>query len=290
LVEKQATRIKGASTFIWSPLMQHRIGFIGLGNIGKPMAENLLRAGNRVTVHDVRSEALDGLEDVGARRAESAREVAVHSDLISIAVLDDAQLKTVVLGHDGLLAGAAPGTVLLVHSTVSPDVCRMLAARCEPAGVRLVDAPVSGAESGAIAGTLTLLVGGAEADVDRCRDVFSIIGERMFHLGEVGAGQVAKICNNLMFTVNLRAALEALRLAEAAGLNEKILREITSASTANSWALANIDAMRDLLDTQRQSREPVAIGNKDLSLAADLGRSLGVDTPIAAFVSSHNQD
>ena len=270
--------------------MQHRIGFIGLGNIGKPMAENLLRAGNRVTVHDVRSEALDGLEEAGARRAESAREVAVHSDLISIAVLDDAQLETVVLGHDGLLAGAAPGTVLLVHSTVSPDVCRMLAARCEPAGVRLVDAPVSGAESGAIAGTLTLLVGGAEEDVDRCRDVFNIIGERMFHLGEVGAGQVAKICNNLMFTVNLRAALEALRLAEAAGLNENILREITSGSTANSWALANIDAMRDLLDTQRQSREPVAIGNKDLSLAADLGRSLGVDTPIAAFVSSHNQD
>ena len=247
--------------------MQHRIGFIGLGNIGKPMAENLLRAGNRVTVHDVRSEALDWLEEAGARRAESAREVAVHSDLISIAVLDDAQLETVVLGHDGLLA-----------------------ARCEPTGVRLVDAPVSGAESGAIAGTLTLLVGGAEEDVDRCRDVFNIIGERMFHLGEVGAGQVAKICNNLMFTVNLRAALEALRLAEAAGLNENILREITSGSTANSWALANIDAMRDLLDTQRQSREPVAIGNKDLSLAADLGRSLGVDTPIAAFVSSHNQD
>ena len=166
----------------------------------------------------------------------------------------------------------------------------MLAAECEPAGVRLVDAPVSGAESGAIAGTLTLLVGGAEEDVDRCRDVFNIIGERMFHLGEVGAGQVAKICNNLMFTVNLRAALEALRLAEAAGLNENILREITSGSTANSWALTNIDAMRDLLDTQRQSREPVAIGNKDLSLAADLGRSLGIDTPIAAFVSSNNQD
>ena len=109
--------------------MQHRIGFIGLGNIGKPMAENLLRAGHRVTVHDVRREALDGLEDVGARRAESAREVAVHSDLISIAVLDDAQLETVVLGHDGLLAGAAPGTVLLVHSTVSPDVCG-----CSPPG------------------------------------------------------------------------------------------------------------------------------------------------------------
>lgn len=265
--------------------MEQRIGFIGLGNIGKPMAVNLLRAGGRLTVHDLRREVLDEVAKLGARVAASAREVAAQSDLIAVAVLDDAQLEAVVLGRDGVLAGAAPGAVLLIHSTVSPQVCRKLAAQCEQAGVRLVDAPVSGAESGAIAGTLTLLVGGDADDVGACRDVFDVIGERVFHLGGVGAGQVAKICNNLIFTVNLRTAFEALRLADAAGLDQKVFREITSASTAQSWTLDNIDAMREMIVHQRQSRDPIAIGNKDLSLAADLGQSLGIKTPIAAFVS-----
>lgn len=269
--------------------MQHRIGFIGLGNIGKPMATNLLHAGYRVTVHDLRREVLGGLESLGAVTAESACEVAAQSDLIAIAVVDDAQLEAVVLGQDGVLAGAAPGAILLVHSTVSPGICHALAGQCEQAGVRLIDAPVSGAETGAIAGTLTLLVGGAAEDVDSCRDVFDIVGERVFHLGGVGSGQVAKICNNLMFTVNLRAAFEALRLADAAGLDTGVLREIASGSTANSWALTNINAMHELLENRRQSREPIAIGNKDLSLAHDLGRSIGVDTPIAAFVSELHQ-
>ncbi len=265
--------------------MQQRIGFIGLGNIGKPMATNLLHAGYRVTVHDIRREALEGLESLGAGVADSAREVAAQSDLIAIAVLDDTQLEGVVLGDDGVLAGAVPGSVLLVHSTVSPEVCRKLAVQCAQAAVRLIDAPISGAASGAVAGSLTLLVGGEARDVDTCRDVFDVIGERVFHLGGVGAGQIAKICNNLMFTVNLRTAFEALRLAEAAGLDKNILREISSASTANSWALSNIDAMLEMMETQQQSRDPLAVGNKDLSLAADLGRSLGVDTPIAEFVS-----
>ena len=268
--------------------MEHRIGFIGLGNIGKPMAVNLLRAGYSVTVYDLRHEVLNGLEQLGAQIAASAREVGALSDIIEIAVLDDAQLETVVLGRDdddGVLAGAAPGAILLIHSTVSPDTCRDIAAQADRVAVRVVDAPVSGAEAGAIAGTLTLLVGGNADDVEPCRAVFNVIGERVFHLGGIGAGQVGKICNNLMFTVNLRTAFEALRLANAAGIDEKLMREITSGSTANSWSLENIDAMREMMRNRRQSRDSIAIGNKDLSLAADLGRSLGIDTPIAAFVS-----
>ncbi len=268
--------------------MEQRIGFIGLGNIGKPMAANLLRAGYSVTVHDLRREVLDGLEELGAIIAGSAREVGALSDIIEIAVIDDAQLQAVALGEDdddGLLTGAAPGAVVVIHSTVSPDTCRAIAAQADRVAVRVVDAPVSGAEAGAIAGTLTLLVGGDADDVDACRGVFDIIGERVFHLGGIGAGQVAKICNNLMFTVNLRAAFEALRLANAAGIDEKLMREITAGSTANSWSLEHIDAMREMMLNRRQSRDSIAIGNKDLSLAAGLGQSLGVDTPIAAFVS-----
>ena len=265
--------------------MEHRIGFIGLGNIGKPMAVNLLRAGYSVTVHDLRREVLDGLEKLGAKIAGSAREVGAASDIVEIAVIDDAQLQTVALGDDGALAGTAPGAILLIHSTVSPETCRAIAAQADRVAVRVVDAPVSGAEAGAIAGTLTLLVGGDADDVEACRSVFDIIGERVFHLGGIGTGQVAKICNNLMFTVNLRAALEALRLADAAGIDEKLMREITAGSTANSWSLEHIDAMREMMINRHQSRDSIAIGNKDLSLAAGLGQSLDVDTPIAAFVS-----
>ena len=266
--------------------MQQRIGFIGLGNIGKPMAVNLLRRGYRMAVHDARPEALAGLKRLGAKIATSVREVATQSNLIAIAVVDDAQLEAVMLGEDGVLEAAAPGTIVAVHSTVSPDVCRSLGERCAQRGVRLVDAPVSGAESGAIAGTLTLLVGGAERDVDACREVFYVVGYRVFHLGPIGAGQVAKICNNLMFTVNLRAAFEALRLANAAGLDAALFREIAAGSTASSWALTNIEAMQELVDSRRQSRDPVDIGNKDLLLAASLGESLDIDTPIAAFISA----
>ncbi len=268
--------------------MEHRIGFIGLGNIGKPMAVNLLRAGYSVTVHDLRREVLDGLEKLGAKTADSAHEVGAASDIIEIAVVDDAQLQAVMMGRDddsGVLARAAPGAVVVIHSTVSPDTCREVAALADRVAVRVIDAPVSGAEAGAIAGTLTLLVGGDADDISACRGVCDVIGERVFHLGGIGTGQVAKICNNLMFTVNLRAALEALRLAAAAGIDEKLMREITAGSTANSWSLEHIDAMREMMTNRRQSRDSIAIGNKDLSLAAGLGQSLDVDTPIAAFVS-----
>lgn len=264
--------------------MQQQIGFIGLGNIGKPMAINLLRAGFRVAAFDVREEALHGLSDLGATISTSPRDAAVDSELVAIAVVDENELESVVLGTDGALAGAAPGTIVVVHSTVSPDSCRRLAARCAEQDVRIVDAPVSGAESAAKAGTLTLLVGGDPTDVDGCRELFYTVGYRVFHLGDVGAGQVAKLCNNLMFTVNLRAALEALALASAAGLDERILREIAAGTTAQSWALAHIDAMRELIDYERQSRAAVDIGNKDLVLADELAGSLGIDTPIAAFV------
>lgn len=269
--------------------MKQRIGYIGLGNIGKPMAVNLLRAGYHVTAHDLRPERLAGLEDLGARIGDSALAVAEQSDLVAIAVVDDEQLEQTMLGDDGVLAGAAPGTVVAVHSTVSPDVCRKLAERCRRRDVRLVDAPVSGAEAGAVAGSLTLLVGGEERDVDACREVFYIVGYRVFHLGPVGAGQVAKICNNLMFTVNLRTALEALQLADAAGLDEHYLREIASVSTAASWALEHIEEMRRLIVADTQSRRAFEIGNKDLALAAELGKSLEIDTPIAEIVGALQQ-
>ncbi len=260
-----------------------RVGFIGLGNIGKPMAVNLVRAGFDVTVYDVRTESLRDVGALGAIVVHSSREVAERSDVVSIAVLDDAQVEAVILGQgedDGLLAALKPGSIIVVHSTVSPQICQSLATRVEQKGVRFLDAPVSGAERGASDGTLTLLVGGSAADIDRCRPLFDVIGDQVFHLGKVGAGQAAKLCNNVMFTINLLIAEEALGLARAAGIDENQMLEIVRASTGNSWVIQNLHDMRDLILNPRQSVSASELGLKDLSLALEFGQNLDATLPL----------
>ena len=260
-----------------------RVGFIGLGNIGKPMAVNLVRAGFDVTIYDVRAESLRDVEALGAIVVHSSREVAERSDVVSIAVLDDAQVESVILGQgedDGLLAGLKPGSIIVVHSTVSPQVCISLAVRAEQKGVRFLDAPVSGAERGASDGTLTLLVGGRAADIDRCRPLFNVIGDQVFHLGKIGAGQAAKLCNNVMFTVNLLIAEEALSLARAAGIDENQMLEIVRVSTGNSWVIQNLHDLRDLILNPRQSVPASELGLKDLSLALEFGQNLDATLPL----------
>lgn len=259
-----------------------RIGFIGLGNIGKPIAINLVRAGCDVTVYDVRAERLRDVEALGAIVAHSSREVAEHSDVVFVAVLDDGQVEAVILGQgddDGLLVGLKPGSIIVVHSTVSPQICQSLAVRAEEKGVWFVDAPVSGAERGATDGTLTLLAGGRTADIDRCRPLFDVIGDQVFHLGKVGAGQAAKLCNNVMFTINLLIVEEALSLARAAGIDENQMLEIARVSTGNSWVIQNLHDLRDLIVNPRQSVSASELGLKDLSLALKLGQSLGTALP-----------
>ncbi len=237
---------------------------------------NIMNAGLELTVFDVRRERLATFEALGAYCAADTLEVAQRADIICIAVIDDAQLHGVLCDPNGVLAGAKPGAIIVIHSTVSPETCQQLAKRCAEAGAALVDAPVSGAASGAKAGTLALLVGGEQEHVDECQPLFAAISDRVFHLGPVGTGQIAKICNNLMFTVNLRAALEALDIATSAGLNENDFRAICAGTTAQSWSLDNVDDMRELLNGSMQSRDAVEIGNKDLALASQLADAVGV--------------
>lgn len=260
-----------------------RVGFIGLGNIGKPMAVNLVRAGFGVTIYDVRADLLQDVEALGAFAVHSSREVAERSDVVSIAVLDDAQVEAVILGQgedEGLLAALEPGSIIVVHSTVSPQICQSLAIRAEQKGVRFLDAPVSGAERGASDGTLTLLVGGSAADIDRCHPLFDVIGDQVFHLGKVGSGQAAKLCNNVMFTINLLIAEEALGLARAAGIDENQMLEIVRASTGNSWVIQNLHDLRDLILNPRQSVPASELGLKDLSLALEFGQNLDATLPL----------
>lgn len=268
--------------------MDYRVGFVGLGNMGKGMAENLARAGLDLTVYDRRAEPLRDLEALGARAATSNRELGGRCALIGICVVNDRQVEEVVCGDgesdEGILAGAAPGTILIVHSTVHPDTCRKLAKRAAEREVFLIDAAVSGAEARSKEGTLTLMVGGPEQAVESCRPYFGIVGDRVFHLGEVGRGQVAKLCNNLMSIVNLATVEEALQLADAAGIDEKQMIEIASVSTGESWALHGYGPMRDLLRSRGISSGIALIAGKDVRLAVEMAKGIGVETPIAEFV------
>jgi len=267
--------------------MVRRVGFVGLGNMGAPMARNLAKAGFELTVYDVRPEPAAELAALGAHVARTTREVGERSEIVSCVVVDGAQVERVFLGtgaDDGVLAGASPNSIFLVHSTVSPLTCRKLAEAARAKGVHVVDAAVSGAESRSEAGTLSVMAGGDAEVVERCRPVFDVIGEHVFHVGGLGQGLAAKLCNNLILLATLHALEEAIRIASAAGVDEKTMIEIASTSTGDSWAVRNFFATREMMQRHPQGPQGARqIGVKDLSLAAKLGHDLGLEVPVADF-------
>jgi 3-hydroxyisobutyrate dehydrogenase-like beta-hydroxyacid dehydrogenase len=194
--------------------MKERIGFIGLGYMGKPMAENLVRAGFEVTVHDLKPELVDDLVALGAKSAATPRAVAEQSDIIASVVMNNRQTLDVFLEGEGtgVLAGTNPGSLIVIHSTVSPELCQQVADAAAIKGVGVIDAAVSGAAAKSKAGTLTIMVGGDKALVARCQPLFDVLGEHVFHMGGLGMGQAAKICNNLVSLVNVHVIEEAIRL------------------------------------------------------------------------------
>lgn len=268
-------------------MAQERVGFIGLGNMGKPMAVNLVRAGFPVTVLDLDPAPVAELEALGAQRAETPRQVAEASDIICSVVMNDRQTLEVMLpgSGDGVLAGAAPGSLIVLHSTISVGTCRAVEEAAAEHHVRVIDAAVSGAAERSEAGTLSLMIGGDEADVARARPLFEVVGSELFHLGALGMGQAAKQCNNLMSLLNIHVVEEALRLAQALGIDEAKMREVAEASTGDSWALRNIDQMRGISGLHGDPVLGMArFGRKDLSLACKLAASIEQPVPIADFV------
>lgn len=268
--------------------MDKKIGFIGLGNMGEPMATNIARAGFDLTVYDVRPEPLRALEKLGAKVARSTQEVGERCDIIETIVVNDAQVEEVILGKDGggALAGARPGSVIVIHSTIHPKTCQRIAALARDKRVEVLDAAVSGAESGARAGTLTLMVGGDPALLEVCRPVFDVIGKNIFHMGDVGMGEVAKLANNLMAIVNMQSTREGLRLARLAGIDEQKMLEVVKASTGNSWAVQSWEAMQQVAQHYTTGPKGMAqVGYKDVSLAVTVGHDVGASLPVAALVS-----
>jgi 3-hydroxyisobutyrate dehydrogenase-like beta-hydroxyacid dehydrogenase len=265
------------------------IGFIGLGNIGRPMAARLVDWPGGLWVYDVDPAATADLEKDGAKVAASPRELAEHASHISVMVRDDDQVRAVLSGPDGILAGATPGCVVAVHSTIHPDTARQAAELAATSGVTLLDAPVSGGAVGARDGRLAILVGGDESGFAAARDVLDRMGDLVIHVGPVGAGTAAKLARNLLHFVAFTAATEAARLAEAAGIDLQTLGKVvrhTDAITGGPGAImwrdtvapvAPDDPWFAILDGVR------TLGEKDLALAVELGERLGVDTPLAAL-------
>jgi 3-hydroxyisobutyrate dehydrogenase-like beta-hydroxyacid dehydrogenase len=263
------------------------IGFIGLGQIGAPMATRLVNANAGLIVYDVRPEAVQPLVDAGASRAATIEEVARNADLICLMVRDDDQVAEVV----STIAAAkpTPGTIVAIHSTILADTAPALAAEYagQPSQLQILDAPVSGGFMGAQDGRLAVMVGGPREAFERCRQPFGHFADLVLHLGPVGAGTRAKLARNLLHFVSFTAAAEAQRLAEAAGLDLRKLAKVVRHSDAvtggagsimlrpTTAALTADDPLHDILAHVRD------LGEKDLTLALRLGAELGVDLPLA---------
>jgi len=219
-----------------APARVRRVGFIGLGNQGEPMARRLLEAGWPLTVWARRSEVTDAYGDGGATVAATPAEVGAACDLVEVCLLDDATVLEVVV-DGGVLDAMAPGSVLAIHSTVHPRTCLHLAELAARRGVRVLDAPVSGGGASATTGTLSVIVGGDDDVVEYCRPALATYAGRISHVGGIGAAQIAKLVNNALFTINLAIADEALRLGEELGVAAVELGPVLQASSGRSFGL-----------------------------------------------------
>ena len=262
-------------------------GMIGLGEMGQPMAMNLARTGFSPIVFDPRAEVVDEVVSAGAYSADCPADVAAQADVIGIVVRDENQTRDVLEGEGGLFHSGKQGVLIIIHSTIGPTACQRIAADAAKAGISLLDAPISGMRMRAETGTLTFLVGGEADDLERVRPGLNAMGERIFHLGSIGAGQVAKLANNLVSLSTVMVVAEGVALAEAGGVDEEDLIEVLQASSGDSWIVRNWEFIR-----HRWRREHPLGGSgvadmvgKDLRLAVRLGEELRLPLPSTAIAS-----
>ncbi|OBH04657.1 NAD(P)-dependent oxidoreductase [Mycobacterium sp. E3247] len=249
-----------------------RVGFIGLGSQGGPMARRIVEGGYETTLWARRAATLEPFADTAAKVAESPAELAAASDLVCLCVVGDADIDEIATGERGLLAAMKPGGVIAVHSTVHPNTCRSLANKAAANGISVIDAPVSGGGPAASEGRLLVMVGGDADVVERCRPVFATYADPIVHLGELGSGQTTKLLNNLLFTAHLATAATALSLAGALGVDPDRLTEVVSRSSGNSFAL---NALGGIGGLERLAGVAGTLLQKDVRLVVDLAERAG---------------
>lgn len=255
------------------------VGFIGLGVMGRPMAENLLSAGASLVVHNRSRPAQDALVAHGAAGAQTPAEVAGRADIIITMLADDDAVRSVVGG--GLLAAARPGSLIVDMSTVSPALSRELAARAAERDVRMLDAPVSGGDVGAREGTLSIMVGGDAADLERARPVLEVLGGSIVHAGPAGAGQVVKACNQVLVAITIAGVSEALVLGSRLGVAPETILDVLSRGLAANRVM---DLRRaNFLNHAFSPGFKVDLHHKDLDIALAGGGQANVPLPLTAI-------
>ena len=259
--------------------MGERVGFIGLGIMGSPMARHLLEAGFPLTVHSRSPAPVDALVSDGAVRATSPSEVAGVSDVVITMLPDTPDVAHVMLGDDGVAAGAAAGALVIDMSTIDPGPTRAIAGQLSQQGVEMLDAPVSGGERGAIDGTLSIMVGGPDGAFARAQPILHVMGKNIVHVGPSGAGQITKACNQLVVAATIEAVAEALVLAERSGVDPAKVREALLGGFAGSKIL-EVHGQR-MLDRAFEPGFRARLHRKDARIVLDAAQAAG--SPIPAF-------
>jgi 3-hydroxyisobutyrate dehydrogenase len=254
--------------------MPENIGFVGLGIMGQGMAHNLLKAGFALTVWNRTASRAESLAEAGAQVGRSPAEVAAKSDIIVVCVSDTPDVEAVVLGEDGIIAGAKAGSLVIDCSTISPIATRKIAAKLAEHEVALLDAPISGGSEGAAKGTLSIMVGGEAADFERAMPIFEAMGKTITHVGKTGAGQTVKLVNQVLVVGNALAMCEALLLAQAGGVDLKTALRAVEAGAAGSWMLSNRGPQ--IIERDWRPGFTVDLQLKDLRLVLDAADELGV--------------
>jgi 3-hydroxyisobutyrate dehydrogenase-like beta-hydroxyacid dehydrogenase len=255
--------------------MIKRVGVIGLGKMGMPMTRHLLAKGHEVTAFDVQSEAIEHAVRLGAKRAQSPRAVAAASELVIVVVGFDNEVMDVVIGDDGVLAGAQPKAVIAVASTVLPDTVKKIGAQADKLGngLSVLDIPLCRGEPAAAEGKLLILAGGDATAFERCRPAFSSFATDIFLIGDLGAGQVGKLVNNLLLWTCICGNYEGLKLAQRMGIDAEVLRAALVKSSANNWAL----------ETWQQVR-PMPWAEKDMAIVMQEADRVRLPLPLAGIV------
>jgi 3-hydroxyisobutyrate dehydrogenase len=264
-----------------------KLGFIGTGNMGNPIASNLVRAGHQLTVHDLRPEAATSLLEMGARWAASPREAALGNEVVFTSLPVPRDVEAVVLGEDGILESAADGSIYVDLSTTSPTVVRRLHQVCAEKGVSVLDAPVSGGVYGAAEATLAVMVGGDEGTFQRVKPTLDAIGRHVVYCGPSGSGAVCKICNNLMAMGTGVLLSEALALGVRAGVDLETLADAISNSSGGCYLLAE-KFPRFLFKGNFEPGFSMALAAKDVRLATDLGREYGISMELSNLVDQRH--
>jgi len=267
------------------------IGFLGLGNMGRPMAENLVRAGHRVHGFDLSPAALGAFAAIGGLAAGSAGEVVADAEIVISMLPAGPHVRKAYTAQGGVLDAAVPGALLIDCSTIDVETARAVAAAAGSRGFAMIDAPVSGGTGGAAAGTLTFMVGGGDEAVLRARPILEKMGKTIVHCGAAGTGQAAKICNNMILGITMIAVSEAFALAENLGLEAQKLFDVSAKSSGQCWSLTNYCPVPGPVPTSPANRDyqagfTVDMMLKDLKLAQQAAQAAGAATPLGAEAAS----